>query len=65
MQELLVVVSVFGAGLALALAAGLGLAARYGGQSAIRRRAIVIGAVVVAAILVIAWVLLSGKGVCC
>jgi len=64
-QDFFFVVTVLGAAFALALAAGLFLAARYGRDSSIKRRTIVTGTVVVAAILVTAWVLLSGMGVCC
>jgi len=65
MNDILFVVSVVGGGLALAVAAGLFLAARFGERSATRRRTIAMGTIVVAVVLAVAWVLLAGKGNCC
>jgi len=65
MRDALFVVSILGGSLALALAAGYFLAARFGGRSALKRRAIAIATIVVAVILAVAWVLLTGRGVCC
>jgi len=65
MLEVLFVVSVVGGALALALATGFFLAGRYGGRSLAKRRTITMGTIVVAILLAIAWVLVTGRGVCC
>ncbi|HXY05610.1 MAG TPA: hypothetical protein VEI05_03605 [Burkholderiaceae bacterium] len=65
MRDILFVLAASGFALALAVAAGLLLAARFGGRSPIKQRTIAMGTVVLAAALAIAWILLAGKGVCC